>query len=149
MIDEVAVEAGVVGDQRRVGHELQELLADLFELRLVQQEIQADAVHRLRLGVDLAAGMDVAVEMAPGRDEILELQARHFDQPVAGAGIQAGGLGIEDDLAGHVRSMRRFGGSGKAAAKAPGRVLHGREDLPHLETRVIDALAGVDDEVGA
>ncbi len=101
VVDEVAVEPGVVGDQRRVADELQELVADLLEARLVPEELDGDAVHGLGLGLDVALGVDVAVEAGAGGNEVLELQARQLDQPVAGTRIKAGGLGVEDDLAGH------------------------------------------------
>ncbi len=88
---------------RRVAYELQEGVADLgvAERRLVLEEVDGDAVHGLSAGFDVPLRVDVTVKGLPGGDEIVEFHAAQFDQAVTGADIQAGGLGIEDDLARH------------------------------------------------
>ena len=48
-VDEAAVEAGIVRDQRAVADELGELLDDLLEARLPAQELVGQPVHRDRL----------------------------------------------------------------------------------------------------
>ena len=46
--------------------------------------------------------LDEAVKGPPGRQQILDFDAAHFDQPVARLGIEAGGFSVENDFAGHV-----------------------------------------------
>ncbi len=119
-VDEGAVEAGVVGDHRRVADELQEGLTDVGvgELGLVGQELDRHPVHRLGARLDVAFGVDVAMEGAPRGDEVVEFHTGQLDQPVARTEVEPGGLGVEDDLARHGQIngtlRRRSQGSGGA-----------------------------------
>ena len=79
--------------------ELQELVGDLGEQRLVLEERRREPVHGLGFGRHVALGIDEAVELAARRDAVDELDAADLDQPVAAFGIEAGGLGIENDFA--------------------------------------------------
>jgi len=75
----------------------------MLEARLAGQEGRRQAVHALGVRRHVAAGVDVDVEAPPRRHEVLDLQAGDFHQPVAGGGLEAGGLGVKDDLARHPR----------------------------------------------
>ena len=121
-VDEGAVEARVVGDERRVADELQERVHDLgmVELRLAAQEGARQPVHPLGLGRHVAAGVDVAVKGSAGRHEVLDLQARHLHQPVAGERVEARGFRVEDDLPRHTLLLPCFG----AARQRPRRINH-------------------------
>ena len=68
------------------------------EARLALEIRARDAVHRERALVDLALGIEVAVESAPGRTAIHELDAADLDDAVAQLGFEARGFGVEDDL---------------------------------------------------
>ena len=82
-VDEGNVEGGVVGDQRRLVDELEELVDDVLEERLVLQEIAGQAVHRHGVAVDVALGIEIAMELAAGRDAVDDLDAAELDQPIA------------------------------------------------------------------
>ena len=82
-IEKADVEAGVVGDQRGIADELEELLGDILEQRLVLQELGGEAVHVHRVAMDVALGFEVAVELAAGGDAVDDLDAADLDQPVA------------------------------------------------------------------
>jgi hypothetical protein len=69
------------------------------EKRLVLQERGRKPVHVLGLFGHVALGVYVAVILAPRGDAVQKLDAADLDQPVAAFGIEAGGFGIEDDLA--------------------------------------------------
>ena len=49
VVEEAEIEAGIVRDQRRIADELEQLLADVAEARLVGEEAVGEAVHRLGL----------------------------------------------------------------------------------------------------
>src|SRR5262249_46315366 len=57
---------------------------------------------------DRALGIAEQVERAAGGQQVLDLHAADFDQPVALPRVEAGGLGVEDDLAGHRRALKGF-----------------------------------------
>jgi hypothetical protein len=79
-----------------------------FELRLAAQEGLRQAVHPLGLDRHVAARVDIDVEAAPGRDEVLDLEAGEFDQAVTEMGLEAGGFGVEYDLTRHDLVFARF-----------------------------------------
>ena len=58
-----------------------------------------DRVHGLGAGVDIAFGIEVVVEMAAADPPRQQFHTAQFDQAVAAGGFQAGGFGIEHDLA--------------------------------------------------
>ena len=99
VVEEADVEIGVVDDQRIVADEVQEVLGDGTEERLVGQEGVVQAVDSDRLRIDRPLRIDVAMIVAPGRQQIGQLQAADLDQPVAVADLQARGLRVENDLA--------------------------------------------------
>jgi len=110
VIDEGAVEGGVVRHDGGVAHEVQEGLhhAGLGELGLAPQEVGRKTVNLLGLRRHVPLGVDIAVEGPPGGDEVLDLQAGQLHQAVALTGLKARGFGIQNDLARHGRSMTRF-----------------------------------------
>ena len=72
---------------------------DLGEERLVLEEVGRQAVHRERLGRHVALRIEIAVEVWPVGNAVEQLDAADLDQPMPLVGIEAGGLGIEHDLA--------------------------------------------------
>src|SRR5690606_28393986 len=76
------VERRVVGDDLRVADELEELLRDVGEARLVAQEIVADPVHRERAVVDASLRVQVPVERSPARTPRTEFDATDLDDPM-------------------------------------------------------------------
>ena len=58
----------------------------------------------------LALGIDHRVKMLAGGQVVHQFERRDLDHPVAGQRVQASGLGVEQDGAGHARSvwMKRF-----------------------------------------
>src|SRR5881227_3708166 len=98
-IEEGQVECGVVNDQRRIAEELDELLDDLREARLLLEKLGRQAVHRKGLGRHVALGIDVTVEGRAGGNAVEQLDAADLDQPMTLVRIEAGGLGVEHDFA--------------------------------------------------
>src|SRR5690606_5428442 len=98
-IEELDVEAGVVGDELGAADELEELRGDVGEARLVGQELGGQPVHRQRFGIAVAVGIQVNVQVVAGDGAVDDLDAADFDDAVALRGVQSGGFGIEDDLA--------------------------------------------------
>src|SRR5262249_62090531 len=98
-VEEAEIEAGIDRDQRRVADEGEQLFGDLREHRLVFEELDREAVHGKRLGRHVAFGIAVAVERLPARNAVDQLDAANLDHPMPLEGIEAGGLGIEHDLA--------------------------------------------------
>ena len=107
-VDEAEVEGGVVGDQRRIADEAQEIVSHILEERLVLQEVHGQAVHGDGVGMDVALGIEVAVELAAGGNAVDDLDAAEFDQAVAAGGVEAGGFGVEHDLAQHLVDLMRI-----------------------------------------
>ena len=56
-------------------------------------------MHRERLRRHVALGIDVAVEFAPGRDVVHQLDAGDLDDAMAVIRVEPGGFGIDHDLA--------------------------------------------------
>ena len=75
---------------------------DRGEERLVGEEPVVEAVHPGRLDRHRPLGIEVAVEGLAGRDVVEQLDAADLDDPVAVGRVEAGGFGVEDDLA-HIR----------------------------------------------
>ncbi len=70
--------------------------------RLVAQELVAEPVHARRPRPAICAlGVDVFVEVPAGRDVVDQLDAADLDHAVPGQRTEAGGFGVDDDLAGH------------------------------------------------
>ncbi len=93
-----------MSDKRRVADEIQKSVADfgVLELGLADQGAAGDAVHPLRLGIDVALWIDIDVEELPRRQQVVDLDAGDFDQPVSRLWIKPGGFSVEYDLTRHV-----------------------------------------------
>ena len=103
-IDEAEVEGSVVGNERGVADEGEELVGDVLEQGFVLEELAGQAVHVDRIAVDVALRVEVAVELAAGGDAVDDLDAAELDQPVAGVGVEPRRLRVDDDLAQHWQS---------------------------------------------
>ena len=66
-VEEADVEGRVVDDELGAADERHQLVDDLGELRRLLQPRGVDAVHGQRAGVDLAFGIQVAMELLAGR----------------------------------------------------------------------------------
>jgi hypothetical protein len=96
-----------VRDQPRIADEFEEFADDLGEDRLVLEKTVGDTVNVDCRDTDLALRVDVFLPDAAGRQMVQQLDAGDVDDAVAAARIEAGGFGVEHDLA-HV-SYSAFG----------------------------------------
>src|SRR5690606_5171892 len=122
VLEEAHVEGGVVDHQLGAVDEGQELVGDLAELRLVGQEFQGQPGDLLRPGLELAVGIEVAVEGASGGPALDQLDAADLHHAVALAPFQACGFGVEDDVAHGLESgiwNGNRGGSGSGTLGYP------------------------------
>src|SRR3546814_12342734 len=76
--------------------------SDLIELG--RDAFVGDAVYVDRAGVDLALGIDVAMEVVLRRPAIAQLDAADLDDAMAEIDFKSGRFGIENDLPAHVAS---------------------------------------------
>ena len=146
VIDEAPVERRIVGHDRGVTDKLQKRVTDLRvgKARLVLQHGPGNPVNLLGLGIDIPVGIDVAVEAAPGRDVVLDLDAGDFDDQMARFLVESGGFGVEADLAGHGFHVIRFACpvQGSAIGQPPGCptwLPQGLDDPDHLIARRVEA----------
>src|SRR5688572_25485523 len=107
-VEEGDVEGRVVDQELRALHELEELVGDVGEARLVGEVFRGHAVHLARGEVDRALGIQEAVELAPGRPALEELEAGELDDAVPLGGLEARGLGVEDDAPHRIDSTPRL-----------------------------------------
>ena len=88
------------------GDEYQQLLGDLGEARLPVEISARDTVYRKGAIVDIAFGVQVAMEGATARPAVDELEAADLDDAVIELGLEPRGLGVEYDLAHGARVYR-------------------------------------------
>lgn len=102
-IEEAHIEFGIVDNQFRTAQKIGNLPADLCKRRRVFlfQNLYRQAVDACRLFGHIALGVDIEVQVFVGHLAVDHFQTGKLDQTVAAVGIQAGGFGIEDDLACH------------------------------------------------
>src|SRR5262249_6863978 len=81
---------------------------------------RAKAMHPFGLDRHIARRVDVGMEAASGRDEVVDLEAGQFHHAVAHGGLEAGGLGVEDDLARHCLLLSCFGAAVQPALRSRG-----------------------------
>lgn len=86
-------------DQLRVRDEIAQLRSDFRELRFVGEEFGREAVHCERAGIAVAFRVHVEVQVVACKTSIHQLDAADFDDPVARSRIQAGGFGVQYQLA--------------------------------------------------
>src|SRR5690606_22495797 len=115
---------------------------DLGEQRLAGQELEAQLVHRVSLLGHVALGIDIAVEQRARGHAVDQLDAGDLAEAVAGGRIEAGGFGIEDDLAhsyprdpgfGLCRVLRRRDTMGRAAVGSESRTALSRRKASRRE----------------
>src|SRR5690606_18738872 len=94
-IEEADIEGGVVNHQLGAADKAYEVFADLGKTRLVGQKLSADAVHRLCAFINLAIGVDIAVEVTSGQAAILDFHTADLDDPVSLCRLKAGGFGVQ------------------------------------------------------
>src|SRR5690606_31436592 len=99
-IQELHVERSVVGNERRVAEEVEHLVDDLLEQRLVAQELIAQPMHGEGVRRHLPLGVDVFVKVPASRNMVEKLDAANFNDPVTRQWVEAGGFRIDDDFAG-------------------------------------------------
>jgi hypothetical protein len=99
LVEEADVEGRVVNDQLGAAQVLDDVVAQRGELRLVAQEVGRQAVHLERVFMALALGVEVDVQVVAGELAGEQLHAAELDDAVAVLGGEAGGFGIENDLA--------------------------------------------------
>src|SRR5258708_34817463 len=113
--EEFEVEGGVVDHQLRALNVVEKFRSDLAKSGFVLEELVGDAVHLERTHLAFALGVDVAMEVVPGDAPAQDLDTAQFDDPVAQACVEAGGLGVQDDS-----SQRRSNLSRPQPAALPG-----------------------------
>jgi hypothetical protein len=103
VIDKLAVEPGIVGDQPGWPNERLQRVNNLgiAEPGFARQRGQRNAVDPFRLRIDIPIRVDESVEEATRGDEIVDLHAGDFDHPVAEPGFEPGGFGVQNDFARH------------------------------------------------
>ena len=99
VFDEADIELGVMNDQLGAVEKLEQLVSDLGKPRLMLQIRYRDAVHAFGAFVDGALRIEEAVILATGETTIDEFDTPDFDDAMALGGGQAGGFGVEHDLA--------------------------------------------------
>ncbi len=77
-VEETDVERRVVNDELGAADEREQLVGDLGELRRLLQPRELDAVHGQRAGVDLALGIQVAMEFLARRPAIERFPRSRF-----------------------------------------------------------------------
>ena len=76
----------------------QELVDDLGKGRKAREEVLAEAVDLEGFLGHVALGIDVALELRARFDVIDQLQAGDLDDAMSRGGIEASGLGIQNDF---------------------------------------------------
>ncbi len=118
VVEEGYVECRVVDDELGVLDEFDELGGDLGKLRFAFEVGALDAVDGHRALVDSALGIHVMVKRAPRHTAVHDLNAADLDDAVIELGFEAGGFGVEDDLA-HGARFYRIQGCCDRAPVAP------------------------------
>ncbi len=89
----------VVDDPFGVAREVEELGRDVAKPGLALQVVPRHAVHFGGAGIDLALGIEVQVQRAPGGPAVDHLHRGELDDAMPLLGIETRRFGIEDDLA--------------------------------------------------
>ena len=98
-VEERDVERCVVDHQLGTAHELDPFGGDVREAWLSPEELGREPVHLQRAGIDVAIGAQVTMEHPSRPPAPHHFDAADFDDAMPEFGLEAGGLGIEDDLA--------------------------------------------------
>src|SRR6266536_408712 len=97
-VEKSDVERRVVNDPLGATREIEELGDDVAEFRLAAQVVPRLAMDFGRAEVDVALRVDEELDHAAGRAAVDDLEAGQLDDPMALQRIEAGRLGVEDDL---------------------------------------------------
>jgi hypothetical protein len=100
-VEEGAIEGGVVNDDFGIAHKLEQVVGDLLEARFVGEKFFGESVDFEGVGVAGAVRVEVGVVVLARQPAVEQFDSGNFDDAVAAGGIEAGGLGVEDDLACH------------------------------------------------
>src|SRR5690349_16567775 len=87
-IQKAKVEGRIVGDERRILDEVEELVRLLRKARFVRQEQVAEPVHFLRFERHVALGIEVGMEVPPSLDPVEDLDAADLDHPIAAGWVE-------------------------------------------------------------
>ena len=152
-IDEAHIECRIVGNQFRPIDEIEEIMEDAGEKRLVGKLVIADAVHGQRIRMDdLAFGIDIDMECPSGREPVDKLNAADLDDPVIKP-VEASCFCIEYDFAHGITLLPKFhelANAGKWGLDVSPSILTSRRIILRISARVTSkVMARVDDEIGA
>src|SRR5450755_4714662 len=86
-------------DQLSSSCELEKLIRDFGELRLVAQHVPGKAMDVGCARVDLSLGVEIEVDIPSGRAAIDEFDGRNLDDPMSLLRVESGRFGVEHDLA--------------------------------------------------
>lgn len=100
-IEKTEVETRVVRDQRAVGDEFEQLGSPFGKSWLVSQKGIRKSMHGFRFRGHRSFGIEIGVESASRRHAVHHFDATYLHHPVSARGIQAGRLGVENDLTHH------------------------------------------------
>ncbi len=98
-----------------------QLVEDVGEARLAAQELGREAVHLHGTRVDRAVRAQVTVELPARAPPVHELDRADLDDAVAELRLEAGGFGVEDDLAHGGRKWESGGRSALTLRRPPER----------------------------
>ena len=87
-----------MNDDLGVLYELDQVVDDVTELRLVFEKLPVDAVHRERAFVAVALGIDVLMKATLGNSAADDFDRTDLDDAMPILDFEPGGLGIEYDL---------------------------------------------------
>ena len=94
-VQEADVERGIVYHQLGTAHEIEEFRGYLRKQGLVGEEFTGDAMHFDGALVNVALGIDIAVEVVPGQAPVHQFDTADFNDPVALVDLQAGRFRIQ------------------------------------------------------
>jgi hypothetical protein len=99
VLEKSDVEFRVVNNELRAADEVEQLVCDFGELRVVFQVRAIHAVNSFSALVNVSFRIEEAVVLATGRSSIDQFDAADFYDAVSLGGRKAGGFGIENNLA--------------------------------------------------
>src|SRR5262245_45213499 len=105
-IEEADVKRGIVDDEARIANEREEVAGDGGKQWLAFQELGRQAMDGLGVGRHLPLGIDIGMKGPAARNMVDELDRAEFDDAVTLGMVDAGGLGVENDLAHYDESPR-------------------------------------------
>ena len=98
-IEKPVIEHRIVRDERRITQEIEQILDDVLEQRLICEERIAQPVDLLGNAGHRHLRVEIGMESIAGLAPVDQLYAADFDDAVPLRGVEAGRLGIEYDFA--------------------------------------------------